>query len=37
MLHYPVDADLSPLWPQGKEPADFPDRFPCIEEINFDA
>ena len=32
-LRYPEDADLSPEWPQGAEPADYPDRFPCIEEI----
>ncbi|WP_254280445.1 ABC transporter substrate-binding protein [Haloarcula marina] len=27
-LHYPPDADLSPLWPEGEEPG--PDSFPCI-------
>jgi peptide/nickel transport system substrate-binding protein len=30
-LRYPADADLDPLWPQGQEPADFPDRYPCLE------
>jgi peptide/nickel transport system substrate-binding protein len=32
-LRYPEDVDLTPLWEQGKEPADFPDRFPCVQEI----
>jgi len=30
-LRYPADADLSPDWPKGQEPADFPDRYPCLE------
>lgn len=29
-LHYPVDADLSPRWPEGDEPADYPEQFPCL-------
>jgi peptide/nickel transport system substrate-binding protein len=29
-LRYPPDADLTPRWPEGEEPADFPDRFPCL-------
>jgi len=29
-LHYPADADLSPRWPEGDEPADYPDQFPCL-------
>jgi len=33
-LRYPEDADLSPLWPQGDEPADYPERFPCIQEVD---
>lgn len=32
-LRYPEDADLSPEWPQGDEPADYPDRFPCVEDL----
>jgi peptide/nickel transport system substrate-binding protein len=32
-LHYPPDADLSPRWPQGSEPAEHPDRFPCVSEL----
>ncbi len=35
-LHYPPDADLSPLWPQGESPADSPDQFPCISELTSD-
>lgn len=27
--HYPADADLSPVWPQGEEPS--LDDFPCLE------
>jgi len=30
-LHYPPDADLSPVWPQGEEPS--ADDFPCLEDI----
>jgi peptide/nickel transport system substrate-binding protein len=29
-LRYPLDADLSPRWPEGDEPADYPDEFPCL-------
>jgi len=29
-LHYPPDADLSPLWPQGETPS--PEEFPCLSE-----
>jgi len=32
-LRYPEDADLSPRWPQGDEPADYPDQFPCAAEF----
>lgn len=28
-LHYPQEADLDPLWPQGETPS--PDDYPCIE------
>lgn len=30
-LHYPAGADPSPRWPQGKQPADFPEDYPCLE------
>jgi len=30
-LHYPPDADLNPLWPEGEEPD--PENFPCLEDI----
>lgn len=30
-LRYPVDADLSPRWEQGQEPANLPEEFPCLE------
>ncbi|MFC6723714.1 ABC transporter substrate-binding protein [Halobium palmae] len=33
-LHYPPDADLAPLWPQGEGPEEYPDRFPCAGEEN---
>jgi peptide/nickel transport system substrate-binding protein len=29
-LHYPPDADLDPVWPDGEMPS--PDDFPCIDE-----
>ena len=32
-LHYPPDADLEPLWPQGEEPANYPERWPCVEDL----
>lgn len=28
-LHYPADADLSPVWPKGEEPSS--EEFPCLE------
>ena len=33
-LHYPPDADLEPLWPQGEVPS--AEDFPCIDELNLD-
>jgi peptide/nickel transport system substrate-binding protein len=30
-LHYPPDADLEPLWPQGEGPS--AEDFPCMEEL----
>jgi peptide/nickel transport system substrate-binding protein len=33
-LHYPPDADLDPLWPQGEVPS--AEDFPCIEELGLD-
>lgn len=30
-LHYPPDADLDPLWPDGETPS--PDDFPCLEDL----
>lgn len=35
-LHYPEDIDLSPAWPDGSEPAEHPDDFPCIEEFGIE-
>ena len=32
-LHYPADFDQSPVWPEGEEPADHPDQFPCVSEL----
>ncbi|GAB3310530.1 hypothetical protein GCM10027355_00340 [Haloplanus salinarum] len=32
-LHYPPDADLEPQWPQGSQPADDADQFPCVSEL----
>ena len=32
-LHYPPDADLEPLWPQGEGPSNYPEEFPCVEEL----
>lgn len=29
-LHYPPDADLTPLWPQGETPS--PEDYPCLTE-----
>ncbi|WP_256403291.1 ABC transporter substrate-binding protein [Halorubrum salinum] len=33
-LHYPPDADLDPLWPQGEVPS--AEQFPCIDELGLD-
>ena len=33
-LHYPSDADLEPLWPQGDTPLDHPDEFPCASDYS---
>ncbi|MFO8116154.1 MAG: ABC transporter substrate-binding protein [Halorubrum sp.] len=33
-LHYPQDADLEPLWPEGEVPS--AEQFPCIEELGLD-
>jgi len=30
-LHYPPDADLSPVWPEGEEPS--VEDFPCLDDI----
>jgi len=30
-LHYPPDADISPLWSDGEAPS--PEEFPCLEQI----
>jgi len=30
-LHYPPDADLTPLWPEGETPS--PEDFPCMSEL----
>jgi peptide/nickel transport system substrate-binding protein len=30
-LHYPPDADLSPLWPKGETPSE--EDFPCLSEL----
>jgi peptide/nickel transport system substrate-binding protein len=32
-LRYPDDKDVSPQWPQGEQPADYPDQWPCVQEI----
>lgn len=32
-LHYPVGADLDPLWPKGSQPKDFPEKWPCVENM----
>jgi peptide/nickel transport system substrate-binding protein len=32
-LHYPEDIDLTPRWPEGSEPAENYDKFPCLEEL----
>ncbi|GAB7011402.1 ABC transporter substrate-binding protein [Halorubrum trueperi] len=33
-LHYPPDADLEPLWPEGEVPS--AEDFPCIDELGLD-
>jgi peptide/nickel transport system substrate-binding protein len=30
-LRYPGDIDLTPRWPKGDEPLNYPDKFPCVE------
>jgi len=30
-LHYPADADLDPLWPEGETPS--ADDFPCLDDM----
>jgi len=32
-LLYPDDIDLTPQWPEGEEPADDPDTFPCVSDL----
>ncbi len=32
-LHYPPDYDLTPVWPVEESPMDYPEEFPCVEEI----
>jgi len=32
-LHYPKGADLKPLWPKGKSPADYPSKWPCVKKL----
>lgn len=32
-LHYPDDADLSPTYPEGEVPMDYPEQFPCVSEL----
>jgi len=31
-LHYPPDADLEPVWPEGEEPSE--EEFPCLAEMD---
>jgi peptide/nickel transport system substrate-binding protein len=31
-LRYPEDIDLTPMWPEGDEPRNFPDTFPCASD-----
>lgn len=33
-LHYPPDADLEPLWPEGEVPS--AEDFPCIDDLGLD-
>ncbi len=32
-LHYPTDADISPRWPDGSAPSEFPDEYPCLSDL----
>ncbi len=32
-LRYPPDKDLTPPWPQGESPMEYPDEWPCVEDI----
>lgn len=32
-LRYPSDKDLTPPWPQGEKPMDYPEKWPCVETI----
>ncbi len=32
-LRYPPDKDLTPPWPQGESPTDYPEEWPCVEDI----
>ena len=32
-LRYPADKDLTPQWPQGESPMDYPEEWPCVETI----
>ncbi len=36
-LHYPEDIDLTPRWPQGSQPAEETDDFPCLEGLGFES
>lgn len=35
-LRYPEDVDLEPRWSQGDEPVDYPDQFPCADQLTSD-
>ncbi len=32
-LRYPEDIDLGPQWPEGSQPSEQPDAFPCMDEL----
>ncbi|MFC6888711.1 ABC transporter substrate-binding protein [Halorubrum trueperi] len=32
-LHYPEGADLTPAWPEGSQPSEHPEDFPCVEDL----
>lgn len=32
-LRYPSDADLDPLWPAEETPMDYPEEWPCVEDL----